>query len=61
VSEETDFSEDFPEFMSHTDQVAVSHHEIFSSYVKAGFTEDQALDMLKVMVAVSMKNSGSGE
>jgi hypothetical protein len=57
VSEETDFSEDFPEFMSHTDQVAVSHHEIMVSYVKAGFTPEQALDLLKVMLAISMRNS----
>jgi hypothetical protein len=57
VSEETDFSEDFPEFMSHTDQVAVSHHEILMSYVKAGFREDQALDLLKVMIAISLRGS----
>lgn len=44
-------------FMSHTEQVAVSHNEVFLAYVKAGFNEEQALDLLKVMIAVQMKNS----
>lgn len=53
-------SDDMPldDFMSHTEQVAVSHHEIWQAYVKAGFNEEQALDMLKVMIAVSLRGGG---
>ncbi len=30
--------------------VAIMHHEIYLSYVKAGFTEVQALELLKVWI-----------
>ena len=30
--------------------VAIMHHEIYLSYVKAGFTEAQALELLKVWI-----------
>ena len=30
--------------------VAIMHHEIYLSYTKAGFTEGQALELLKVWI-----------
>ncbi len=30
--------------------VAILHHEVYLSYVKAGFSEEQALELLKVWI-----------
>ena len=38
--------------------VAIMHHEIFLSYVKAGFTESQALELLKAWIP--RPNPGEG-
>lgn len=32
------------------DEAAVVHHEIFLSHVRAGFTETQALELLKTLM-----------
>ena len=35
------------------------HHEIFTSYVEAGFTRAEALDILREIVAAIIKNGAS--
>lgn len=33
---------------------AAMHHEIYDSYVQAGFTETQALELLKTIIATAL-------
>ncbi len=37
---------------------AAQLHELYESYVTAGFTEDQAFDLAKVVLAASIGASG---
>lgn len=43
--------------MNTIQQEAIVHHEIFTSYVKAGFTRTEALSLLQTLI---MANSGTG-
>jgi hypothetical protein len=40
-----------PEFLGSLAEAAVGQHEMYESWVAAGFTPDQAMDLLKVVVA----------
>ncbi len=35
---------------------AVQLHELYSSYIEAGFSEPQAFDLVKTILAASMNN-----
>lgn len=37
-------------------QSAIATHEIYTSYVEAGFTPDQALELLKAHIIAAGKN-----
>lgn len=41
-------------------EAAVSFHEQYASYVDAGFTEEQAMDLLKTMIT-AMFLAGRGD
>ena len=43
-------AEDSPLTLENLNDVAIMHHEMFLSYVKAGFSEVQALELLKVWI-----------
>jgi len=40
-------------------EAAVALHEVFKSYVKAGFTEAQALTLVAAMVTAQMQGGSS--
>lgn len=43
--------DDFDESLGSLSEAAVGQHEMYTSWVAAGFTEDQAFELLKVVVA----------
>ncbi len=43
-------ADDTPLTAENLNDVAALHHEIYLSYVKAGFSEEQALELLKAWI-----------
>ena len=43
-------AEDSPLTLANLNDLAVLHHEMFLSYMKAGFTAEQALELLKAWI-----------
>jgi hypothetical protein len=41
-------------------QGAVLYHEVFMSFIEAGFTREEALELVKVFVASSMIGGNGG-
>lgn len=50
-------SEDFPEPMTQLAENAVQLHEMYLSYVEAGFRDDQAFDLVKTVLIVTLENT----
>ena len=45
------------EFMSRLQQSAIALHELFTSYVNAGFTREEALRLILVLMAQRVKDA----
>jgi hypothetical protein len=41
-------------------QQAAAHHEAFRAWVDAGFTEEQAMDLLKTVMVVNAQGERNG-
>jgi hypothetical protein len=46
-----------PEIIASLAEAAISQHEMFTSWVAAGFTEAQALELMKVVVAEILRGA----
>ncbi|MFE9286727.1 hypothetical protein [Streptomyces olivaceus] len=44
--------------VTHLAAATVQLHELYGAYIAAGFTEAQALELVKVVLAVSMGGAG---
>jgi hypothetical protein len=42
-------------------EMAMFHHELFSSYTKAGFTEDQAMQLVVATISAGMMTRGNDD
>lgn len=49
------------DFMTKLQQVAAAHHELYQEHVKAGFTEDQALEILLTIIELGFKAGGDDD
>ena len=46
------------EFMSEMNEGAIAQHELYEAWVQAGFTPDQALDLVKAIVVEMVRRGG---
>lgn len=37
---------------------AIAHHEVFNSYIEAGFTREEALDLVKAQIVAMIQIEG---
>lgn len=47
------------ELFAGLDVGAVAHHEMYTSWIRAGFTPEQAMDLMKVVVAELLRRISS--
>lgn len=46
-------ADDMPEPMTELAALAAQHHEAFTAWISAGFTEHQALELLKAIITAN--------
>lgn len=48
------------DFLTQMQTTAVGHHEVYTAYVEAGFTEEQAMQMLNTLMVISAQRTDNG-